>query len=203
MNYVIFDTEGTGVTSKDDIIQSTFLLLNSELNPIKMYSFYSYTYVRCHPEAYKVHGLSPDFLYKASKGKAFEDYFFELDFLRMKDLIWIAYNAPFDVRMVNGVLKNNRARPYNFGTPIKSLDRDSGVHYFDLMKAMDSLSNRSYSKKLMEVVADNFSNMDELYATYNKLLASHKLNSSSEFHNSDFDVFCTWALLKRFGGKFR
>jgi len=139
---VVFDTETTGFSNDDCIVEiGAVELVNGEVTGVQFHSYVNATR-RSHPGALKVHGLTSNFLSKYRRvGRVLTSFF---DWVR--DARLIAHNAAFDVRMLNAELRRlkrpqldlstvfcsaawyrsrYKKRPYNLNAVCKHLNIDT------------------------------------------------------------------------------
>lgn len=194
MNTFVFDTESTGLTSNDEVIQFSGLLLDDNLNLIRVVNFYCDTQVKIHPEASKVNGLTSDLVHKLSGGKFFEDYYCNEPIFKLKDMCWVGYNIDFDTRMVNNTLRNNGLPVHNFGKRTTSLDKKEGIYCYDVMQVF-AAKRHSHKVKLSVAAQELKFTQDSLDKMYQKLLHLAGEYVDLTFHNAIYDAMITWLLL--------
>lgn len=194
MEYIVFDTEDTGLSSHDEVFQFAGLLLNRDLRIQRIFNFYCYTQVPITEKARQITGMTQTHLMELSNGLYFEDYFYKLDIFRKKSLVWIAYNTAFDTRMINGTLTRGGLPIYSFGNPINNLNVNSGIHTFDVMQLI-SATNNGIKKKLSVAQLDLGYSSEKLKAMYTKLAKLVNLDTSVMEHNALYDAMVTWCLL--------
>jgi len=104
---VVFDTETTGFSNNDCIVEiGAVELINGEVTGVQFHSYVNAPR-RSHPAALKVHGLTPDFLSKYRRvGRVLTSFFDWVNDARL-----IAHNAAFDVRMINAELGRLKRPP--------------------------------------------------------------------------------------------
>lgn len=96
IKHTVLDTETTGMTSDDRIIEIGAILLENR-RPVKTFQAYLNPENRSsHPEALKVHGITDDFL--KDKPTFSEVYHTFLDFIN--DSTLVIHNAAFDMRFL-------------------------------------------------------------------------------------------------------
>lgn len=203
MNFLVFDTETTGLGAHDEVIQFAGFLLNENLAPIKLYNFYCDTQQEISEGAYKVHQISKAKLKELSGGYTFEDNFYKLlDYIRELDVCWVAYNCPFDRRLINQTLKNNGLPQYNFGKELNLLSNVSNVSNFCLLKAMRALLP-GYKHNLSTVVKTLPWNEDDIKKAVTVLMSKLGINGNVGYHDAIYDAYCTTLLLKQYHTKLR
>ena len=195
MEYIVFDVEATGLTNRDEVFQFSGLLLDEDLKLQKVISFYCYTQVPLHPTANRITGMNAEKIMQLSGGRFFEDYYYKFDIFRKKDIVWIGYNnSSYDQNIINSTLCNNGLPPHSFGNYVTSLNVQSGVHHFDLMRFL-SARNQNRAKKLSVAQKDIGYSEQKLEAMYKKLLNLMNITSTVKEHNSLYDAMVTWLLL--------
>lgn len=198
MEYFIYDTETTGLTRSDEIIQLAGLLVDDNLNLLKAIDFYCYTQVAISKSATQVHGITSTALRKLSDGKTFEDYFYESELSKKKNLTWISFSTNgFDERMINQTLKNNGLPAYDFGPEIKYFGAEKvGVHRFNAYAFLKNRCFNGKNAKLTQMIACTpYANtLDSLFAkVFHDDAAKHL-----QFHDALYDSFALWVLLSHF-----
>lgn len=195
MNYLVFDTETTGLSNSDEVIQFSGLLLNEQLKLKKLVNFYCYTAIPINPKASSVNRLTPKKLLKYSGGRTFEDYFLNCQDFHQPDLTWIGYNVKFDIGKVNGTLTNNGLPAYDFGSGVVRLgSATEGRHYFDLMNSL-AMKNKGIKQKLSVVAESLHYSQQQLDSMYSKFLQLAGHESNLKYHDSLYDSLITWLLL--------
>lgn len=210
MRFFIYDTETTGLKGKDEVIQFSGFLTDTNFRKIDIVNFYAYTEKTIDPKAQAVHRIDKNMLWHLSKGKTFEEQIYTYDFLcNDSDLIFIGYNVSFDNRMVNQTLRNNGFTPIDFGSKVNTLcEVKTGRHYYDLMMPLSHYLNNGVRMKLSEAIAKITSrSISELNGIYKFVFdrfgvpEGTTIETMSLFHNSLYDSFMSWVLLNEFGTK--
>lgn len=193
MIYVIFDTETTGFTSKDEVIQFSGVITDEHLEPIRLFDFYCDTARKSHPDALMLHRITQEELHKRSMGKTLEDHIAAMsEWFKQEDVIWVGYNVPFDIRLVTSTLKNNGAPLVDFGTETTTPFQAKGRWFFDLMKYY-----KGYKFAGRYTLADAVNDItgfskEQLASIYTKM--TKKSVQEVTFHRADFDSLITWVL---------
>lgn len=207
MKYLVFDTETTGLRTKDEVIQFSGLLLDDKCKLLRLFSFYCDTLVDIHPEAERTHGLSKTRVHELSKGRFFEEQFYAIPHLqectKMKDITWVGYNVPFDIRLINQTLMNNGYSAVDFGRKVNTLS-NTGVCNFDVHQAVRAYYNRGIAISLSNAVEKYCDTpMSTIVAQYKKLLRYTGFEGNANLHDSLFDTFLTYKLLEQIWGVFQ
>ncbi|MDF1884233.1 3'-5' exonuclease [Sulfurimonas sp. SAG-AH-194-C21] len=95
--YIILDTETTGVSETDRVIQLGYVVLGT--NPIEVHNEFNSTDIPIGFGAMEVHGITPDLL----EGKVIcteTSAYKRLEELNTNDNYLIIHNAPFDIKML-------------------------------------------------------------------------------------------------------
>lgn len=204
MNYLIFDTETTGLHSQDEVIQFSGLILDNNLKLKRGYNWYCDTPHAISKEAEAVHGISKKMLHDLSGGKVFEDYWYymmnEIDMT--EGITFIGWNVDFDKRLINQTLNNNGLDEFDFGKKVTTLKKSSDVCSFDLMKAVANLLVGRDRLKLEQ--ASKMISLDEatLKKRYSKLASKFPNVTEKDFHNSLYDTYVTYEIFSEFARKF-
>lgn len=228
MKFFIFDTEGTGLTNKDEVIEFSGILTGDSINDFQdAIDFYAMTSVPIHPKALEVHGIDRKTLYERSGGKYFETQFNDI-LPKIKDCSFVGYNVSFDTRLVNSTLQHCNLPNFRFPQISKCLYRDRQVT-FDVMSACTIAEGRKFNGKLQNQMTNDRVKLflldlmhkcgryqlcysssslpdEDVHKILNELFCvvcrSAGLNAESKFHSSLFDAFCTWILLCTYGSMF-
>lgn len=194
MQYIVFDTETTGLSASDEVVQFAGLLLDEKLDLVNIINFYCQTQVALSPGASEITHLDGKLLHTLSGGKFFEDYYCSVPVFRFPDLVWIGYNVSFDCRMINNTLTNNGLPLHNFGNKIVNLDRTEGIYNFDVMQLV-AAGNNGIKKKLADAANGLPHSQDELEQMFQKLLRLTGSPAEICFHNALYDAMVTWLVL--------
>lgn len=198
MEYVIFDTETTGLTfGEDDVIQLAYVVLNDDLKIVDARSQYNNTDVAISAGAQNVHGISKQFL-EDKVGATFlkdvidSDKYFNGE---KKDIVYIAYNAPFDINIIN---KKLHARGYNgvdFGVADPTLNHTEGKSHFCMMNGLRRLRRWPTAKKLTQARNIILKNIDDttINTLYNALTKQFDIDvrEGSSYHDALYDSLIT------------
>lgn len=221
MYFMIFDTETTGLSPKDEVIQFAGLLVRTttreekeamkaagkpvkELKMSKFYNFYCDTIKSINPDAAKIHGIDKKKLKELSQGYTFEDNFLPIiKELEEFNICWIAYNVAFDKRIINQTLSNNGLPIFDFGKTKVTISDDNTTSNFCLMNAMTSLNTAGKRRKLAEVVDElgyTKEAIDKSFAIFAKQCG---LDPKGSYHDATYDVFCTYLVFEKYFNKLR
>ena len=205
MNYLIFDTETTGLGKQDEVIQFSGLLVNNDFKLQRGFNWYCDTQHPISQGALDTHGITKKMLHDLSDGKTFEDYWFQmmktLDFDH--GLTFIGWNVSFDIRLINQTLNNNGLDEYNFGQKTKTLRLDNDIYNFDLMEPVASMLVNRERLKLEHASKMIKMSREELQKRYAKLAAKFKKVATKDFHNSLYDTYITYEIFEEFARKLR
>lgn len=196
MEFLVFDTETTGLSGRDEVVQMAGLLLSTDLRLKKVINFYCYTQVPFNRRASEVNKLSAKEVRLRSNGKFFEDYYCSLDIFRKTDLVWIGYNTGFDTSAINNTLENNGMPRHYFGKDITNLNVGSGIYQFDVLQMLSAM-NGGVRMRLTDVAKELDYTKEQLDSMYSKLLRMINLDTGIKEHNALYDVMITWLLVVR------
>lgn len=193
MKYVIYDTETTGLTRSDEVVQFGAIVTDEKFVPQKAVSFYCYSQVPISEGARKVTGLDAKTVHELSGGATFEDRFLNLSFVNDKDVVWISYSANgFDERLVNQTLKNNGLSEHKFGEK-KLYFTDSDKQY--TLDAFNAIRLRVFNGKVQKLgqmaAALGYSEekIDELF--------KRVIKGNGKFHDALYDSFVLWLVVNK------
>jgi len=97
VKYIILDTETTGVSESDRVIQLGYIVLGT--NPVEVHNEFNSCDIPIGFGAMEVHGITPDLL--DSKPSCTETSAYKrLEELNTDDNYLIIHNAPFDIKML-------------------------------------------------------------------------------------------------------
>lgn len=198
MNYLIFDTETTGLTSRDEVIEFAGFLVDEHLKLKTLYLCYCDTLVSYNPQAVKVTGLDRKTIHQLSEGRFFEDYFLQYSGLwEQKDLTWVGYNVSFDIEKIKMTLQNNGYSYPDFGRKAVALENDHGRYNFDLMQAIANFKNRGRRMKLQQAVSQFCSKSeDQLKKEFDNIMRYANVDIAGNYHDAVYDAFVTYCLFK-------
>ena len=123
--YVILDTETTGTSEADRIIQLGFLVLNGKV--VDVYNDFCSTNIPIAYPAMEVHGITPEMI----EGKSVcidTDAFKALSELNTPDNVLIIHNAPFDLGMLSKENFTSQMRLIDTLRCAKHLFEDEDAH---------------------------------------------------------------------------
>lgn len=201
MKYVIFDTETTGIRSgKDDVIQLAYIVLDDNMDIIDCGCDYCNTDVPISSGAYDVHHIDKKFLETHAGSVFLNDIIMKNKYFRPdseeKDVVFIAYNASFDINMINKKLKARGYRGVYFGGYTKTPnDETSGRHHFCLMRGIQYKKKLRSPQKLLDVRKEILTNLseDNIKMVYNHLSKPLNLPTRGErqYHDALYDTLVT------------
>lgn len=200
----IFDTEGTGIGNKDEVIQIAGVITDMDLNIIRFYNEYCLATQDIAPEAYAVHNLDREALYKLSKGKYFEDVLDTMPWFKNDDMLFISYNAAYDKRMINQTLVNMGFDKIDFGAQVQAIRKSLRPGRYN-MCAMTSLRgplNKGVNMQLGQAVQRHSKyNLEALEGIFKlKCKQLGYVPKTSNLHDALFDSYVLWALLVQYKG---
>lgn len=206
--YVLYDVETTGLTSRDEVIECAVFILDEQLSCRYVNDFYCMSTVPIHPDAQRVHGISLGMLQDLSKGKFFEEYFEDVKKRFNNDTTFIAYSSSFfDERLINQTLTNAGMPTYDFGAKIKDFRLDDGhKHQFDLMGAVAPLLGGRGGKIKLETAVSKVASYGKeeciaRYKAFTKAVPKQTIPGHDCFHDARFDVFCMWFIIDKLKDK--
>lgn len=214
MQYVIFDTETTGLGNNDEVIQFSCMYLNENFKLNGIDDFYCMPTAEISAGAMAVHHLTLNKVRKLSGQKFFEEKFYAIKEKFGKDCTFINYSSSmFDFRLVNQTLTRAGMPEFDFGAKTLALnDNAHGFYKYDLMSGIARLNGIRGGKIKLEnalkLIFDyNEQDLKMKYFNLCKMLERKGLAASIEtdmlFHNARFDTFCMWFLLNEFGGRLK
>lgn len=205
--YVIFDIEGTGLSSSDEVLQLAMMYCDKDFVPKFAINRYCMSDIQIHPQAQGVHGLTREIVKQRSGGKFFEEVLDELrrDYpILFKDCTYIAYNIKFDRDQINNTLEHQGLDAMDFGGEVRMLDRTGkpGLYSYCAMNGLISAINGNKSAKLIELFQRHITpDGNEAKADFKKLANAMKDDVYAEgAHDAVYDVWMTWRLLRKFRG---
>lgn len=90
---VVYDTETTGLTKSDEVIQFSAIVMNDTLYTESLVNFYCNTQVPISTGAFSTHGIDKARLFQLSEKKVFEDNWLEfIESLRGNNIIWVSWS---------------------------------------------------------------------------------------------------------------
>ncbi len=116
---IILDTETTGLSPNDGhrIVEIGALEMIDKVLTGEKFHFYVNPQRDMPQEAYRIHGISSQFLQDKPLFKEISEQF--LDFI--KDSTLVIHNAPFDIRFLNHELSLSKLPPINLSNAIDTL----------------------------------------------------------------------------------
>lgn len=193
MHYVFYDTETTGLTRIDEVIQVGGIITDEQLYIIDRFMFYCYTQVPISKGAKAQHGITASELIHLSDGKTFEDYWYNLPIVRNKNVTWVSYSTNgFDERMINQTLTHNGLPSFDFGKKVNYLDnRRNGIYNFDAMLALKSRCCHGHNKKLSQLVSSLPLSIGEIDKRFIRVAG----NLPCKYHDALYDAFSLWLVV--------
>lgn len=172
-----------------------------DLKPVELISFYCMPTEPISDGAAEIHKISNSSIRELSKGKYLEDYLLEprskggfSDIFTSKGNVYVAYNSKFDIGVINNTLAGY-SMEIDFGRKIKTfMDFEESSNYnLCLMEAFRSVQGLPRNVKLAEAL--EILKFTKLDSTYENVLKRFNKQSSSSFHNADYDTVAAWSLL--------
>ena len=211
MKYVFMDVETTGFTSKDEVVQFSSLVTDSEFNLERVGNFYCLPSCRMHPDAEKVHHLSMDKLKKLSADKNGQPRFFEEQWLEEikdygDDVTFVSWSTGFfDTRLINQSLAAGNMEEFNFGEKTNTLVHKSGRYNCNFMKAVSQHITGSSRSLKLSVAIEKAGNEEECRTAFKNCVSKFKDldGSSADYHSALYDAFCLWYLWYLFRDKLK
>ena len=200
MKYVVYDVETTGLSAKDEIIQFAAIISDEQLKNCSIYNFYCMSQQPISPGAFNTHKMTREFIYAESKGKFFEDYWY--DFLKNLDgedqIIWVDWSKNgFDRKMINNTLEHYNLDPYFTFPVVNTLpnDKEYGHCSFNLMKAIRNkgVTGSLALENAIKLTGYSKQHLDQLYEKLTANISSKK--GSMTFHDAVYDSLMTYLLL--------
>ena len=219
--YLILDVESTGTSSNDEVIQFSGFLLDEDLMIESLVNFYAFTVKPISPEAYRVHGISTEQLYKLStydpgdgspvqRGCTFEQQLLlhTSELLTIENLTYVCYsNSYFDFKMINQTLRLQGLPEINFGNKCTSIHelKEPGTHHFDVMSALRQIGffpgrqcNLTLATSLME---EEFG--IKVASLFRTLCQARNLSGNAKSHDALYDAFELTYLFVKYFNRFR
>lgn len=200
MEYMVFDTETTGINKRtSQVIELGGFLLDENFKIKKAIHFYCNIDEIIPEDAVAIHGIDNEKLMKLSRGKFFEDYIFSKSmkfFTEPKDIIFVGYNVDFDICMVNNSLTINGYDKLDFGKSVRNIPKTPGVYKLDMMKAIRGLLHLPRYINLSQAVSMGTKHsVEEIKERFNLLCERNNLGARQGLHGALFDSYCTAILL--------
>jgi DNA polymerase III epsilon subunit-like protein len=204
LKIVFYDTETTGLSDKDEVIQLSGLVTDMDLKIQSVFNTYCFTNVNISEEARRLHGIDRKTLLQLSKGRYLEEVLESIGVFKYPDAIYVAFNDSFDRGKINGSLMNNGAPPINFGSTISTFDRklQKGRYNLCALKLFSNCLNNGTRWKLEMFLRKKagvpFEDLERYYSVFrNKVnITSHKGN----MHDALFDSFGIWWITSKYKG---
>lgn len=170
IKYIIFDTETTGLTKKDRIIQIGAMVLDNHKN-ITIYDELCSTDVKINFQAMKVHGITEEMIRNKKKFQ-YTNFYRDVIKLNSSKNYIIAHNINYDIRMLE---------KENFTNKMQQIDTLACARHFFPKVDSHKLQSLRFSLKLDKKEEDE----------------SKKYNIKIEAHNAIGDVLMTKLLLSK------
>ncbi|MCB2309005.1 3'-5' exonuclease [Clostridium estertheticum] len=176
MKKLFIDTETSGF-KPGQICQLTYTITEDDKVTVAKNFFLSCDFIE--PDAQKVHGFSVEKLKILSCGKTFKDIAGEV-VDDLKDGIFIAHNAPFDVKFVKTEIERAQY-------PFEIADQFCTMRYFEnIIKLKGKYKGKYKWPKLEETM--KFLNIDTAGKGFNEGLRKLYGDEGISFHDARFDV---------------
>lgn len=208
-SFLFFDTETTSLYAArgnipgGEVIQFAGIQVDSNFRIKRVINRYCMTKQRIDPGAQGVHGISTSMLAELSEGKAFETVLREEKLRELNNVTWIAFNIPFDVRMMKQTSTQNGYEPIDFGFTTTSLSfKQTGIFRYEAMDPLKSIYGVNYRVKLETLIDKLLDSKDFLQmCTAFKEKCNIKQIKSGEtdfLHNAFYDTLGLFALIKKY-----
>jgi hypothetical protein len=201
MRYVFLDTETTGLSRHDEVIQIGGIVTDDKLNVLKVFEEYCWTNRPIPPEAVKVHGITRDVLLKKSEETFLEQHLNggRLSFLRETNQTFVMFKAHFDIAQINQTLVGNNCEEMKFGERLHVFDRKRVKgRYHICAERLFSTVLKGGSGGRLEHYTHNYTQIDfaKLCEMYDRLRAMFALPADDKRnHNALFDAFVLWYIV--------
>jgi len=109
---VVADTETTGLSKEDDVIQLGFVVYDEHGKELYVYERIWQTDRKSHSRAYGVHGIPDDVVKSSPYTPSVESLHFcdVLTRIRANDGVFVAHNAKFDMRMIQQTMSRTGSK---------------------------------------------------------------------------------------------
>ena len=195
MKYVFWDTETTGLTLQDEVIQMAGIVTDTDFKMEGSFNFYCETAHPISKKAASVNKLSYEVIHKLSNGLYFEDQFYDVVKYLGSEVCWISWSTNgFDERLVRQTLNKVHRPLYDFGTKLVQLNEASGVCNLNAMRVVCREHYKGSERPLSFVFKDL---IGELNPTMTKFYME-KLNKHGrpvEAHDAMYDSFIMYLLM--------
>lgn len=224
MKYIFLDTETTGLSKDelvmqdtasgtrqvlkkgDEVIQIGGLITDANLNPIRLFCHHCDTTV-CNMEkkALDVHGITMEFLRTYVKDIFLEEVIETLiPELYEDNIVTIGYNIDnFDVTMIKQTLRDSEHQPY-FGVPVvNSIIPSNGRYTLDLVPFfIKNYNGKQFRQKLEVLAKQREKQYQQFCADYSSIPLDTNIPLEKAFpngissHNSMYDSVICYLLMK-------
>ena len=195
MKYLFIDTETTGLSTKDEVIQFAALVTDEQFRLVGLENFYCDTVYPISEGAAKVNKLSTEIIHNFSKGLFFEDQFPAFVKEVGNDVCWIEWSKNgFDMRMINQTLAKCGQPKYDFGKQLVDYrEATTGVCNFNLMHAIGNKFYGGGVRKLEVATKDLLKiSKEKIDEVYNSKIKRFSIETGA--HNADYDAFLCYLL---------
>lgn len=195
-----YDTEGTGLTERDEVIQIAGFVTDIHLNLKRIVNEYCFTNRAISPGAYAVHRIDREILLERSKGIFLEEQLRKDPiFYESRNIIFIAYNDKHDKGAINSTLGNNNAQRLTWGTKIYTFDKyiPNGRYNLDAYQLLRNIYNGGRDISLEGIMRQKsgveFSYIQKLYNLLTEKAGVSNIVSGP--HDALFDSFMMFWLI--------
>jgi DNA polymerase III epsilon subunit-like protein len=190
--YLIFDTETTGLSTTDVVIQLGYMILDEQFRVIKKKAHYLKTNVNINPKAQEVHGITKNMLEEKGSSPTVVLLSFSklLENIKKNNGTIVAHNIKFDIRMLKQTYKQC-AKMNSSKEKIHLLEcLSKGEHHLDTSRKLCTYLN---SKKCLSHIVTNGKgyNLGNLY----ELITSKKVPQNA--HDALVDCLMCLEILKK------
>jgi len=201
MLYCMFDTETTGTTARDEVIQFSAIIANENLGIVHSINKYCNSVQPIHPQAYEAHRIDKQMLIERSEQKFFEDIVRTESIFQEPDVTFISYNIAFDTRMCNQTLMNNGHYPINFGDRVSVLRSrtKTGKYSFDMMRIAGQLFGNGYNIPLQTAATRAGFSLEDAKRAFSNYTGFSD-NTRTHTHDGLFDAFLLFGLVSKTKG---
>lgn len=184
--YIFLDTETSGLDwGEDRICQLSYIVTDEDLNILGAKNFYFYL-SEVDYGASRVHGLTPNVLKELSGDKVFADFAKEIQ-QDLKDSVIICHNVDFDLNFLEQEFKRIGVEDKIYEDCFCTMQA-----YTNILKLPHPYYHYKFPK-LEEVVYYLGIQKKEIKSVINR-----SFKSASGFHDSRFDVACTYLAYKKY-----
>ena len=212
MQYIVLDTETTGLTKKysdlrtpcslrdngDEVVQIGGLVLDDDMNPARAFCHYCDLLMPAMPEkAYSINGIALGDVRSKVENIFLEEVVVKwIPEIMLEDSIIFGYNAEFDVHMIAQSMRNFYGGFRKYKRVTSPILPDTGNWVVDVMsylpKRVKLTSLYSSCSTERELFYRNYANKLKLETNAPELLEP----TISQAHNSLYDAIETYLVLK-------